>query len=101
MKATFKVRTDSYDAMLERVERGEGDKFNPYRVTVSGQKGGPVTGTVQVTDSALEAAEEKAKEAGGSSDDYLATACGRSLAAEVLIRELAPDFSFVVDHRWL
>jgi hypothetical protein len=38
---------------------------------------------------------------GVSIDDLLASAGGRALAAEVLIRKLKPDFSLVVDQRWL
>ena len=101
MKASFKVRDQSYQVELVKKNRGEEDKFNPFEATVSGQKEGPVKGTLQLTDSALEAAGSKAQQSGGSADEMLATACGRSLAAEVLIRELKPEFSFVVDHRWL
>jgi hypothetical protein len=101
MRSTFKVRDREYQVVLEKGERGEGDKFNPFEATVSGQASGPVIGTLQLTDSALEAAEKQASSEGGSADDLLAKACGRSLASEILIRRLEPDFSVVVDHRWL
>lgn len=101
MKSTFKVRDHEYQVVLEKRERGEGDKFNPYAATVTGQAAGPVSGTLQLTDSALEAASQKAPSEATAAEELLARACGRSLASEVLIRDLKPDFSFVVDHRWL
>ncbi len=101
MKSTFKVQDREYQVVLEKRERGEGDKFNPFAATVAGQAAGPVSGTLQLTDSALEAAEQKAASEGTSAGELLARACGRSLASEVLIRKLNPEFSFVVDHRWL
>lgn len=97
MKTSFKVRGKAYEAVIEKRERGEGDKHHPYHVTVSGQPGGDVSGTLQLTDSALEAAQKK----GSDSDQALASACGRSITAELVIRKLKPDFSFIVDHRWV
>lgn len=97
MKTSFKVRGKDYEAVIEKRERGEGDKYNPYGVTVTGQPGGSISGTLQLTDSALEAAQKK----GGDANGALASACGRSIAAELVIRKLKPDFSFIVDHRWV
>ena len=101
MKATFSVQEHEYQIALEKKERAEGDKFNPFGATVTGQPGGAVAGTCQITDSLLEAAGEKAGSGAAAEGDLLAQACGRSLAAELVIRKLKPEFSFVVDHRWL
>ena len=101
MKSTFSVKDTSYEITLEKKERGEGDKFNPYTARVSGQPGGVVEGTCQITDDALKAADELASSGGTSAGDLLAMACGKSLASELVIRKLQPEFSFVVDHRWL
>lgn len=101
MKTTFKVREKEYTVELSKKERTEEDKFNPYAAKVSGQVGGDVQGLIQVTDAAIEMAGEKAASGGGSEGDLLAKACGRSLASEILIRKLKPEFSFVVDYRWL
>lgn len=101
MKTTFKVRDKQYELSLERREKGEEDKFNPFTVTVSGQAGGPVTGTMQLTDEVLKKAEEETDSSSESAEALLARACARSLAAELVIRKLKPDFSFIVDHRWL
>lgn len=98
MKSTFTVKKQAYELALEKKERGEEDKFNPYSATVSGQPGGTVHGTCQVTDAALEAASDKGGERAG---DLVAEACGKSIASELVIRKLKPDFSFVVDYRWL
>jgi hypothetical protein len=103
MKTKFKVRDKEYEVVLERRAKAEGDKFEPFAATVSGQPGGPVKGTMQFTPEALEAAQKKAAGGGGgaSLDDLLAHATARSIAAETVIRKLKPDFSFVVDYRWL
>ena len=101
MRSKFTVKNQQYEVVLEKKERGEDDKFNPYGATVSGQPGGAVAGTCQVTDAALEAADESAADGGASPDDLLAQACGRSIASELVIRKLKADFSFVVDYRWL
>jgi hypothetical protein len=103
MRSKFKVRDKEYEVVLEKRERAEADKFEPYgaTVTVSGQAGGAVKGTLQFTPETIAAAEKQAAGKGESVGDLLARASGRSLAAEVLIRKLKPDFSFVVDHRWL
>lgn len=101
MKSQFTVHNQQYEVALEKKERGEEDKFNPYGVTVTGQPGGAVEGTCQLTDRAIELAEEKAAAEGVSAGDLLARACGRSLASELVIRKLKPGFSFVVDYRWL
>ena len=100
MKWKFTVKDKEYEVAIEKKERGEQDKFNPYRATVSGQPGGSVEGTCQITDAAIEAAAEKAKGT-GNADEALAEACGKSIASELVIRQLKPDFSFVVDYRWL
>ena len=55
---------------------------------------------IRLTDRAVEAAGEKATD-GVSAADVLAAGCGKSLASEILIRKLKPDFSFVIDYRWL
>lgn len=101
MRTKFTVRDREYEVVLEKRERGEAEKFQPFTATVSGQPGGPVRGTMQFTPEAYEAARKKASEGGTSEDELVARASGRSLASEVLIRKLKPEFSFVVDHRWL
>ena len=101
MKSKFTVRNKEFEVALEKKERDEGDKFHPFGVTVSGQPGGSVSGTCQITDDALKAAEERAAAGEGSAEELLATACGKSIASELVIRKLKPDFSFVVDYRWL
>jgi hypothetical protein len=101
MRTTFTVRDRKYELVLEKREPGEGEKYHPYTATVSGQNGSPVKGTLQFTPGALEAAQKMAAEKRLSVDDLLAGAGARALAAEVLVRKLKPDFSFIVDHRWL
>jgi hypothetical protein len=101
MKTKFKVREREYEVDVERRLKGESDKLEPFTATVSGQPGGPVKGTMQFTPEAVEAAEKKAASDGTSFEELCARASARSLAAEVLIRKLKPDFSFVVDHRWI
>ena len=101
MQSKFAVQDTQYEVVLEKKERGEGDKFNPYGATVSGQPSGNVSGTCRITDDALRLAEERTSSEGASSGEFLARACGKSLASELVIRKLEPDFSFVVDHRWL
>jgi hypothetical protein len=101
MQTKFKVRDNEYEVVLERRSKGEGDKFEPFTATVSGQPGGPVKGTLEFTPDALEAAQKKAAEGGGSLDELLAHASARSIAAETVIRKLKADFSFVVDYRWV
>ena len=100
MKSKFTVKNTQYEVALEKGERGEEDKFHPFTATVTGQEGGAVRGVCQLTDRALEAATEQAS-GGKSADDLLAEACGKSIASELVIRKLKPDFSFVVDYRWL
>jgi hypothetical protein len=101
MRATFTFRNKKYDLVLEKREPAEGEKTHPYGATVSGSNGGPIRGTLQFTPAALEAAKKMAAEKGGSLGDLLASAGARSLAAEMVIRKLKPQFSFIVDHRWL
>ena len=100
MNASFSVHDKQYEVSLEKKERGEGDKFNPYRAKVRGPSG-EVEGTCLLTDYALEKAAELAGSGGASADELLAQACARALHSELVIRDLKPDFSFVVDHRWL
>lgn len=101
MKSTFTVQNKQYEITLEKKERAEGDKFHPYVARVSGQSDGVVEGTCQITDDALKEADELASSGGASALDLLAKACGKSLASELVIRKLEPEFSFVIDHRWL
>jgi hypothetical protein len=95
------VREKEYQVELSRAGKPEDEKFEPFRVTVEGQVGGEVTGTLKLTPRALEVAGERASKDGGSSEEWLVRGCARSLASEVLIRKLKPDFSFVVDERWI
>ncbi|MFQ5791614.1 MAG: hypothetical protein ACE5JI_14170 [Acidobacteriota bacterium] len=101
MKTNFRVRDRQYHVEISLSGRPEGEKFDFYRVSVAGQKGGPVQGTLKLTENAIASATERASKDGGSAEDWVAHGCGRALASEVLIRELRPDFSFVVDHRWV
>lgn len=101
MRTTFTVRSRKYELVLEKREPGEGEKNHPYTASVSGQNGSPVRGTLQFTPGALDAAQKMAAAKGLSIDDLMASAGARALAAEVVVRKVKPDFSFVVDHRWL
>jgi hypothetical protein len=101
MRTTFTVRNRKYELVLEKREPGEGEKNHPYTASVSGQNGSPVRGTLQFTPGALDTAQKMAAAKGLSIDDLMASAGGRALAAEGLVRKVKPDFSFVVDHRWL
>jgi hypothetical protein len=101
MRTTFTVRNRKYELVLEKRQPGEGEKNHPFTASVSGQNGSPVRGTLQFTPGALDSGQKMAAAKGVSIDDLLASAGGRALTAEVLIRKLKPDFSFVVDHRWL
>ena len=101
MSTTFEVHGKQYRAEVRAAGKPEGEKFDLYRVTVSGQKSGAVEGTMKLTTLALQTAEERAREKGGSKDEWVARAVAKSLASEVLIRKLQPEFSFVVDHRWV
>ena len=92
MQTSFTVHGKTYQASFEKSAKGEEDKFQPFRATVSGP-GTSVAGTLQITDSLLAIAD--------TDPSRFADACGRSLASELYIRELEPDFSFVVDHRWV
>ncbi len=109
MRTTFTVRNKKYELALEKRDPAEGEKNHPYTATVTGQNGPdtpvrPVRGTLQFTQGALDAAQKMAAAPSGnahSADELLVTAGGRALAAEVVLRKLKPDFSLVVDHRWL
>jgi hypothetical protein len=101
MKTTFEVRNDSYEAVIAHVGRPEGEKFEIYEATVQGPESAAVKGTLKLTDSAIALAAEKAKDEGETAEQWVVRGCARSLASEVLIRKLRPEFSFVVDHRWM
>jgi hypothetical protein len=103
-RTSFTVRMKKYELALEKREAAEGEKYVPYTVTVrvdGSEKNGTVRGTLQFTPAAIEAAQKRSAQKGGSPEDLLAAAAARSLSAEIIVRKLKPDFSFVVDHRWL
>ena len=102
MKADFQVRDKHYQAEISPGgSKTEDEKFELYSAAVGSQDGGAVEGTLKITPQAIELAGERATKEGGSAEDWLARGCARSLAAEVLIRNLKPEFSFIVDHRWI
>jgi hypothetical protein len=101
MTADFQVRDKRYHAEIRPGDKTEDEKFQLYSVAVGGQNAGAVEGTLKVTPQALELAGKRASQEGGSAEDWLARGCAKSLAAEVLIRKLKPQFSFIVDHRWI
>jgi hypothetical protein len=100
MRADFQVRDKTYHAEIRPGEKTEDEKFQLYSVAVSGQNGA-VEGTLKVTPQALDLAGKRASQEGGSAEEWLARGVAKSLAAEVLIRKLKPQFSFIVDHRWI
>lgn len=101
IKTGFDVREKTYDAVIHRGVQPEGEKFEIFQASVRDADGTEVSGTLKLTGTATLLAEQRAKEEGGTPEEWVARGCCRSLAAEVLIRELKPDFSFVVDHRWI
>jgi hypothetical protein len=101
MKTSFEVRNTSYDADISRVDKPEGEKFEICDASVRGPDGLEVKGTFKLTDTAITVAEERAFQEGGSTEEWLARGCARSLAAELVIRQLKQNFSFVIDHRWI
>ena len=101
MRTSFEVRTTTYEADINRVDKPEGEKFAICNASIHGPGGWEVKGTFKLTDTAIAMAEERASEEGGSTEEWLARGCARSLAAELVIRQLKPDFSFVIDHRWI
>jgi len=101
MKADFQVRDTQYQAEIRPGSKTEDEKFELYSAAVGSQDGGAVEGTLKITPQAIELAGERASKEGGSAEEWLARGCARSLAAEVLIRNLKPEFSFIVDHRWV
>jgi len=101
MRTSFEVRNRAYDIEIVPGEKSEGDKFEIYRVALRDGEGAQVNGTLKLTEAAIVLAEQKANEEGGTPEDWLARGCGRSLAAEILIRQPQPDFSLVIDHRWI
>ncbi len=100
MKTTFEVRSESYEVDFAHVGKPEGEKFEIYEATVHGPVSSPVKGTLKLTDAAIALADEKAKDQGKTAEEWIARGCARSLASETLIRNLQPEFSFVLDHRW-
>jgi hypothetical protein len=101
MRTRFDVHGKSYEADIKRLEKREDEKFEICRASVCGPDGESVVGTLKLTDTAIALAEERASEQGGSTEEWLGRGCSRSLAAELVIRPLTADFSFVVDHRWI
>jgi len=101
MKADFQVRDTQYQAEIHPGGKSEHEKFELYSVAVVGHDRGAVEGTLKITPQAIELSGERAAKEGGSAEEWLARGCARSLAAEVLIRDLKPEFSFIVDHRWI
>jgi hypothetical protein len=100
MKASFKVREEEYQVDIRPADTKD-EKFVLYSVAVGGQGEHSVDGILKLTPRAIEVADERATKEGGSAEEFLARGFARSLAAEVLIRKLKPEFSFVVDHRWI
>ncbi len=78
MRTTFTVRNKKYELSLEKREPGEGEKNHPFTATVSGQNG-PVRGTLQFTQGALDAAQKMAA-AKWSLGRRPAGRCGRPIA---------------------
>ncbi len=101
MKASFEARGKQYDLDIEKVETSEGEKFAMYEAVARRGEEKEIKGTLKLTAKALELAAERAAQEGGTAEDWVSIGCARSLAAECLIRELKPEFSFVVDHRWV
>ena len=101
MKTTFDVGSDTYEADIAHVGKPEGEKFDIYEATVQGPERSSVQGTLKLTETALALADEKAKDESETAEEWIARGCARSLASEILIRKLRPEFSFVVDHRWI
>lgn len=101
MKATFEIRSESYHVDIRRIDKPEGEQFELFEVTVHGQDGRATPGILKLTGEAVELGKQKAEAQGGSTEDWLARGCARALAAERAIRKLKPNFSFVVDHRWI
>ena len=101
MKTSFVVNNNSYEADIRRVEKPEGEKFEICEASVRIPDGLEVKGTFKLTDTAIALAEERASQEGGSPEGWLVRGCARSLAAELVIRQLKKDFSFVIDHRWI
>ncbi len=95
------MRDRVYDIEIAPGERPEGDQFEIYRVALLDADGAQVNGTLKLTKTAILLAEQKAGEEGGTPEEWLARGCGRALAAEIVIRKPKPDFSFVIDHRWI
>jgi hypothetical protein len=100
MRTTFTVRNRKYELVLEKREPGEERKTTRHRFGVgSERKPGP--GHPSIHSGSSRAAPKIGRGEGRFLDDLLASAGARALAAEILIRNLKPDFSFIVDHRWL
>ncbi len=100
-KTTFEVANKSYNDEIQQAEKPEGEKFEICEVTVRGPDDRTVQGILKLTQDALVMADQRAAEEGSAAQDWLARGCARALAAEVVIRELKSDFTFVVDYRWV
>ena len=101
MRTSFEVRDKSYEADINPIEKPEGEKFEICQASVRIPDGTLIAGTLRLTDTAVALAEEMAGKRGGSVEEWLSQGCIRSLSAELVIRPLKPDFTFVVDHRWI
>jgi len=101
MRASFQVRDRRYEVEIRPDDKAEDEKFKLYAAAVAGQGEGAVEGTLKLTPQAIQIASERASREGSTAEEWLARGCARSLAAEVLIRKLKPEFSFIVDHRWM
>jgi hypothetical protein len=101
MKTRFEVRNQSFEADIHRIDKPEGEKFENWEVSVRDADGVIVKGNLKLADAAVALAKEKSSEEGGSVEEWVVRGSARSLAAEIVIRPLKPNFSFVVDHRWI
>jgi hypothetical protein len=101
MRTSFEVRNKSYEADINPIQKPESEKFEICEASVRTPDGRLITGILKLTETAVALAEEKAGERGGSVEEWLSHGCISSLAAELVIRPLKPDFTFVVDHRWI
>jgi hypothetical protein len=101
MKTRFVVRDTSYEADIRRSEKPEGESHEIVSASVLCPDGLEVKGSLKITGTALALAEERASREGGTTEEWLVRGCVRSLTAELVLRQLKQDFSFVIDHRWI
>jgi hypothetical protein len=101
VKASFEVRGEPYELEMGRRDDQEGEAFVIYEATVRPRQQGEIKGTLKLTAQAVEAAAARGDKEGRSAEDWLARGCARSVAAELVIRSLKPEFNLVVDHRWV